>query len=302
MNRTKLEKDFKNIVIASIVFLLVASCFQPISVAQGVKGHIIGAWDDAVEIVIEDETLIEMDVHIHIQDDEHEWLADEYRVYIYSESGVELGYYPHGYWKNLNGNDCWMTVSVSTNINNLDERYKIVLKEQGSPESVQDEQWMYSVDVLESITFDGSGFSDEAKYYKWDFGDGSSTGKSGDLQKVFHTYWKADTYQFELTAWDANGNEIGPTPHTIPTGNPWGDSGIQSVKDKLEELAKKYSPVLYVANDPTDPDKVKHNCPGPINQILNNSVLKQKSWLTDPTIDDDPSIEDLMAYSGGQYY
>ena len=284
-----MEKDFKNIVMASIVFLLVASCFQPTSFAQGSKGHIVAVWDEI--------SGDEITTHVTIRDDKAG--VNEYRIYIYSAIGEELEHQPCGWgnWKELDGEECVIDISSEWDlwdVKSLKGMYQVVLKEKDA--GFQDEKWIGK--SLTPITFNadcvsGGDVPNPQSYY-WDFGDGSQTSISDKWDKVYHTYWKAKDYDINLKILGDNGWREFSEKITIK--NDYGDSGVQSEEDELKKLAKKYSPVLYVD------EEADHNCPGPINQILDNSVLKQKSWSTDPTIDDDPSIGDLMAYSGDQYY
>lgn len=86
----------------------------------------------------------EIDINVHIQDDEWGVFADEYRVYIYDENGNQRDCEPDTYWKNLNGDDCWLTVSSNNDpfwdIWDLGATYRIELWEQDN--GIQDWLWM----------------------------------------------------------------------------------------------------------------------------------------------------------------
>jgi len=155
-----------------------------------------------------------------------------------------------------------------------------------------------SGDELETITCDGSGSyvsGGNIVAYKWDFGDGSFTYSDKNFSVVNHTFWKAGTYTVNLTVWDNNGNSNYTTSaihifDTIP------DSGLTPTeKTELESMAIEYSPVLYV--DPT----ANYNCPGPVYQITENSILKQKPG-DDTIVDYANSVLWLPAFSGYNYY
>ena len=92
--------------IVAIMALLIIVLWQPVASTNGNEGYIIEAWDEIVGTQLD-----EITIHVHIQDNEDEIFADEYRVYIYSEDGTELDYEPDTYWKNLDGQDYWFSVS-----------------------------------------------------------------------------------------------------------------------------------------------------------------------------------------------
>lgn len=304
--------------IVAIMALFIVIVWQPVASPDGSEGHIIEAWDEIVGTPAD-----EITIHVHIQDDEDEFWADEYRVYIYSEDGTELDYEPDTYWKNLDGQDYWFLVSSDLDplwdIYDLGNQYRIVLMEQH--DGVQDELWMDTPsplktvinipstgEVLQTITFDGSGsyaggLTSYITKYKWDFGDGSSTQEIDtslilhEVEDVYHTYWSEDDYIVTLTVWDNNGNSNYATA-PIRISNKYGGSGLLSdEKTELQKLAIQYSPLLYVH------PLADHNCPINISQFLAYSTLKEeKELVTDPIIVEWPSINDLMTFSGNQYY
>ena len=246
--------------IVAIMVLLIIVLWQPVASTNGNEGYIIEAWDEIVGTQLD-----EITIHVHIQDNEDEIFADEYRVYIYSEDGTELDYEPDTYWKNLDGQDYWFSVSSNLDplwdIYDLGNRYRIVLMEQH--DGVQDELWMdtpsppikalmnipLSGEELNTITFDGSGsyaggLTNYITKYKWDFGDGSATREIDtslilhEVEDVYHTYWSEGNYVVNLTVWDNNGNSNYATA-PIRITNKYAGSGLLSdEKTELENYLK----------------------------------------------------------------
>jgi nitrous oxidase accessory protein len=116
------------------------------------KGHII----EANHILVGGGD--EIDVRVHIQDNQWEIFADEYRVYIYDDEGNQRDFEPVTFWKNLNGNDCWLTVSSNNDpfwdTWDLGATYRIELWEQHN--GLQDTLWMMTPGLpLDGVFWDG---------------------------------------------------------------------------------------------------------------------------------------------------
>lgn len=169
--------------------------------------------------------------------------------------------------------------------------------------------------ILETITFRGIvsniNWFNYIEKFQWDFGDGTKTpiiktnsrlNLNHEVGEIHHTYWNTGRYDIIFNIWDNNGYTDSYRIRIDVINEKYESSNLGGKKDILKNLAKKYAPVLYL--DPEAP----HNCPIKVDQLLKTSKngnveLKEKKLDSlDPVILTNPTLDDLRALSGENYY